>query len=161
MFGIWWNSSTEHARSGDIKNDYFAVFKDSLHESDLAAWKQTTRYIEAIQALCGQMGSKLLILIVPTGNQLNREEWLLGKQYWKFDADEQLESTTLQERAMAMSIKVRASSLDLLPVFSSASGPDHRVYFSLDGHWTEYGHEIAAKSILDFLTTNDWLVSAQ
>ncbi len=113
-------------------------------------WALTQEELLKVQALCEQLGSALLVIIVPDKAQT----------YWSYlapylspleDYDPYSPNSLVREFCEKNEIAV----FDLTPIFQAHN--DEQLYWPIDGHWNERGNQLAAEAIGHYLSNNGWL----
>ena len=107
-------------------------------------WDDVFSSIRRIRDHADQLGADFLLTVYPWGHQVSEQEWVPGR--WKFvPEDMQVDDRSLraiEKRAKELGIDY----LDLFPAFRAYDG-EARLYWRLDMHWTEAGHELMAREI--------------
>jgi len=114
------------------------------------SYDTTKKMIEKLNRSANNIGAKLVVVLIPTKNQVDPERFEneLGRMNldpagYDLDRPNRILNKTLDE----LGIK----SLDLLPGFRAnrKSKPDVELYFAIDKHWNESGHQVAAGLIAE------------
>ncbi len=106
-------------------------------------WQATEQALRQIQRECRAIDSDLLIVAIPTKEQV----------YWRFlEAGEQYDVSRPNRLLREFGQRAGIPVLDLLPAFRARS--DEQLYWSIDGHWNEGGHRLAAQTIHAWLDTH-------
>ncbi len=109
-------------------------------------WPLTRQALLSTAAQAEQAGATLIILIVPSKEQVYeaqfREAAALAPDY---DVDRLVEP--LRDFCRAESLPC----LDLTGPLRSAAQTDHQLYFPIDIHWNEAGHDVVAAAVADYL----------
>jgi len=131
----------------------FSVYQDPPNEDFTAAWKLTEAIIARLNDEVARRGSQLVVVIVGAPEQVYPEAWettlaanpAMQNIHWDLDAPNRRLAEFLETQHIPY--------LDLLPIFRvAAAQPDSpQLPFRHDQHWTEAGHQLAAKAIFDFL----------
>ncbi len=112
------------------------------------AYAVTKKIIVKLNRSANSIGAKLVVVLIPTKNQVDPERFEnelrrmgLDPAGYDLDRPNRLLKKTLDELGI--------ESLDLLPGFRAnrKSKPDVELYFTVDKHWTESGHQLAARLI--------------
>ncbi len=128
----------------------FAIFKETLSEEEEDAWQLSERLLASIGRLCRARRTKFLLVIAPPGNQVDKEQWKVGKKWWGFSHEDVITSTAMQRRLIALGKREGFAVLDLLP-FLRQEAQAAKLYFDFDGHWTARGHLKVAEFIYQAL----------
>jgi hypothetical protein len=99
-------------------------------------WKVTRAILHRIADECRSHGAELLVVVVPTVKEVNRD--------WVTDQPGRMVAAACREKNIPV--------LDLLPGFrEAAKSADQDLYFPVDHHWTPAGHRVAASLLADFV----------
>lgn len=138
---------------GDIQNDQFAITREEITEEDYALLLENSEgAILKIKQLLDSKDVNFLLVIIPYGHQINDKEWGNGRNYWQFEKGETYSSKCIDD-LVGFAKKENIASLNLLPDYQKTKKGlfDPNYYFSFDGHWNYYGHQLAAEKIYQFL----------
>ncbi len=109
------------------------LFADAYTPADERDWKLTFALLDRIVSEARAAGIRVAVVTVPICLQIRYKSWTKpGDLVGKFCAERQI------------------PYLDLLPPFREIPRAE-RLFFPKDGHWTEGGHDAAAKMIAGFL----------
>lgn len=118
-------------------------------------WQQSVRLTEAlfaeIRATAEGIGAASAALVIPSPETVYPERWerilttfpTMNGESWDLQQPEELADTGLAEAG------IPAHSLAQDFIRSASDAP--LLYFAEEGHWTPQGHELAARSTLNFL----------
>jgi hypothetical protein len=153
---LWWIGKTVARAQGSVVPGLDAereVYLNELGDDWKQAWEVTESLLARVQATADSAGVPLLVVLSPSEWQTYDDLWpkLVGdgsqaKRRFSPDAP----NARLTEIASRHGIQM----LDLRPLFraeGAAGGPP--VIFRKDGHWTERGHEIAARAVAEAATS--------
>ena len=123
-----------------IKNSS-AEFEKSLNEINLL--------LEQFRQMVDDDNDKFVVLLIPAREQVSKEF------YEKYLIDNNLEEKDLfmnkfQEKIKSFGRAKNINVIDLLPRMKEISA-NNSLYFEIDGHWNEKGHEFAAELLYDYL----------
>jgi hypothetical protein len=128
------------------------VFKTRLDPRWRAAWAMTDTLLGRISTEAGAQGARLGIVIVPTRAQVLPDAWrdLTGSNEGRDRAFDPMQPNNLLS---GIAGRISTPLLDLTPRFrevgrARGAAP---LYFARDQHWTEAGHELAARTMADWL----------
>ena len=113
------------------------------------AWSMLTEQLDAMLSLCRERDIRMVVVVGPYKVQvvpsaLEREKEFLALR----DMDLDLE---LPNRRVAAWAEARGVDLlDLLPAFRSSANPE-LLYFRVDSHWSDLGHELGGRALADLL----------
>jgi hypothetical protein len=127
-------------------------FRESAPEA--RAWKTVESLLLATRDEAERQGARYALAIVPGKWQIHREDWqaLLAARGEPDDDRWVLRGPNrrLTQLAEAHSIPV----VDLMPALRDAADDGRRLYYPVDIHWTPAGHEVAARTVADFLLSS-------
>lgn len=107
------------------------------------AWAVTEALLQRLERRCRAEGAELLVVVIP------KDRLIYGQGQRR-----RIHQRT-QDRAVEMLEALNLPHLDLAPVLKAAKdtpgGDTQRLYFPIDGHWTEEAHRLAADAIADRL----------
>ncbi len=102
--------------------------------------------LEEIQRFGRKSEIETVVFIIPTKEMVYQE--LLPDP-----ADQQIVDVRYSTLLKILDER-RITYIDLLPTFRDAASDGRQLYFEIDGHWNASGHQLAAKTILDYLNAN-------
>ncbi len=130
-------------------------FKETPQET--RAWKTVEALLLATRDEAERQGARYALVIVPGKWQVHKEDWqaLLAARDEPDDDRWVLRGPNrrLTQLAEAHQIPV----LDLLPPMRDAAESGRRLYYPVDIHWNPAGHEVAARTVAEFLQARDLL----
>jgi len=95
-------------------------------------------------------GFGVVAVLIPSEIQVDPERWTAGLASLSLDAEEydpEVPTSIFVELLDRHSIP----TLDLGPVFAQGLDAGENLYYRLDRHWTNQGHELAAETMESFL----------
>lgn len=108
------------------------------------------RLVREIHGIVKEKHIKFLLVIIPYMDQfLDKKIYASGKAYFGIPP-ERLDFTLPQKVVKLYCKREGIPVLDLLPVFRKRYGRE-KLFFNRDLHWTDAGHRLAAKTIVDRL----------
>jgi len=143
-------SETRNAAQGaDYIPTAYGVYHDPLAPEWESGWKTTTAILAELKSAVEQDGARLVVVILPSQEQAVPGAWTMTLRKfpamqsasWDLDQPNRRLADFLNELAIPY--------LDLLSVFRAADGPS--LFFPIDRHWNEQGHELAGKTITEWL----------
>jgi len=144
--------ATFRKKNQDIPRDLYVYSKDYPQEWE-SAWEITKRLILEMRNLSEENGARFILLSLTNNEQYIPEAWEnLRTAYPNIDDyDWDLEKP---EKILAeFSKENEIEFLKLLPYFIEDFKQFGKLHhFEHDGHWNEYGHELAANIIHSYLT---------
>jgi hypothetical protein len=137
-----------------VEGQMLEVFRFKESPPEARAWKTVEALLLATRDEAERQGARYALAIVPAKWQVHKADWesLLAARGEPDDDRWVLRGPNrkLTQLAEAHQIPV----VDLLPAFRDAADDGPRLYYPVDIHWTAAGHEIAARTIADFLRTS-------
>ncbi len=130
-------------------------YYESLYGRDLAGrwqeyWELSGRLLEKFDRLVRQSGARMHVVFVPSMVQIYPEEWEQVVRVNQLTGEFDLEKPNRQLASFAA--RFNLSYLDLYPAFLQHQD-NPALYFRMDSHWNEAGHQVAAEAVADFLLT--------
>lgn len=114
-----------------------------------AAWMTTDLLLLDLRTFCDLNEISLSIVLFPTQPEVDSKKWHEMIKQWPELQDESIDS--VRQRAFRMASQ-HAPTLDLAPLMAKETSA---MYYPIDGHWTPYGHAIAAKHMAPFIQNLD------
>ena len=96
-------------------------------------------------------------MIVPGKWQVHKEDWQALLAARDEPDDDRWVLRGPNRRLTQLAEAHRIPVLDLLPPMRDAAEAGRRLYFGVDVHWSAAGHEVAARSVAEFLIANELL----
>ena len=125
-------------------------FREGWTPVEKEAWSAVFTSLGEIQMLCRDAGIRVVLLLVPPGQQVSLDVWKSGKQLMGYGPGDWVESETFQKEALLRARRIDLEAIDLLPSFKDHPNPTS-LYFDHDGHWTAEGNAFAAEKVGEFL----------
>jgi hypothetical protein len=149
---LWWIGKTVARAQGDVVPPLDAekeIYRTELGDDWPQAWEVTGALLARVQGVADANGVPLLVVLSPSEWQTYDELWpkLVGSGD---QARRRYSQAAPNERLTEIAQRHGITLLDLRPTFRAeveAGGPP--VIFRKDGHWTEHGHELAARAVAD------------
>jgi hypothetical protein len=125
-----------------------SLLRDSPPALD-EAWRKLLGHLDSMAALCRERGIPMAVVVIPYRTQVvpasrKNELTLLGLA--EPDLDLERPGRTVRAWGEARGVPV----IDLLPAFRAARDPGS-LYFRIDTHWNDKGHEAAGHALADLL----------
>ncbi len=119
------------------------------------AWRILLGHLDAMHSACRSRGIPMAVVVIPYKIQVvpaarRREETLVAVP--ERDLDLEQPGRRIQRWASARGVPL----IDLLPVFRDASDPAS-LYFRVDAHWNDRGHEFAGRALAERLLSDKLL----
>jgi hypothetical protein len=117
------------------------------------AWRRTFVLLASLRSAVEADGARLAVVVVTAREQIYPEDWrqVLGAN--PAMASMQWELQGPERRLMRWCEATGVPCLRLSPAFEEAAANGPRLHFLHDGHWTEAGHALAARTVAGFLRT--------
>jgi lysophospholipase L1-like esterase len=119
---------------------------DSIDRTE--QWENLFSSILKIKQYCDKNGMQFLLTIYPWGHQVNDKEWIPGR--FRFIAKGSKISDKSIHTIEQLSKQNGIELLNVFPAFRSYSG-SAPLYYSIDMHWTEAGHQIMARELEEYI----------
>jgi hypothetical protein len=121
------------------------------------AWRRTFELLASLRALVEADGARFVIAVVTARERIYPDDWrqvlaanpAMAAVRWDLEAPE--------ARLLAWCEATGVACVPLSPVFERAAADGPRLHFLYDGHWTEAGHALAARTVAGFLQTNGFV----
>jgi hypothetical protein len=128
------------------------VYATQLDPRWRAAWAMTDTLLGRIGAEASTQGARFGLVIVPTRAQVLPDAWraLTGSAEGRDKAFDPMQPNNLLS---GIAGRTSAPLLDLTPTFREVGRGRNTapLYFARDQHWTAAGHELAARTLADWL----------
>jgi len=131
---------------------YNKAFSPTVEE----CYRATYQALDELKDHCELIGTRPLIIGIPTQTQINPRIWkkvqhIYGLEASNYDLD--LPNKVIAEICKEAGVEY----FDLLPALRSVAQNGQQPYFEIDGHWNQLGHRLAAESICSFMKDNDYI----
>lgn len=140
-----------------VEGQMLEVFRFKETPQEARAWKTVEALLVATRDEAERQGARYALVIVPGKWQVHKEDWeaLLAARDEPDDDRWVLRGPNrrLAQLAEAHQIPV----LDLLPPLRAAADAGGRLYFGVDIHWNAAGHDVAARSVAEYLVARGLL----
>jgi len=128
---------------GDLCSSPTGIFKEEFSQKEEEAWQDEFRYLKGAADWCKTRGIGYMLIVIPMGCQVSKDEFLNGKVRMGFKPDVLIESKSYPGRFVAFAEENQIEYIDLLPIFKKIKETDKNLlYFSADGHLSGYGHQV-------------------
>lgn len=127
------------------------VFLENVSPDLEREWERTFETLLEIQRLCREAKTSLMTILIPTIFQVQEDIWQKYITVYKIKPEE-VDLDFPQKKFAGFLQERNFVYLDLLPTFRK-SGIDEPLYFPIDRHWNEAGHELCAQ----ILSENLWI----
>lgn len=147
---LWWIGKTVARAQGSVVPGLDAereVYLNELGDDWPNAWEVTEALLAKVQATADDAGIPLLLVLSPSEWQTYDDMWpeLVGDGS---QAKRRFSQEAPNKRLAEIAERHGIALLDLRPIFRAeveAGAPP--VIFREDGHWTEHGHDVAARAV--------------
>ncbi len=148
----------EHTKNGMFSHSNFvlACLEPERLENSLSpdqkfidqAWPKMQQHLNRLHSAVESDGAKFLVMLIPHSVQVDPKAWAFNQRLG-FEVQQQwlTEPTFLQQEIPNWCQAHQVPCLDLAP---SLREEQRTVYFPQDGHWNKFGHETAAKQLLEW-----------
>jgi hypothetical protein len=147
---LWWIGKTVARAQGSVVPPLDAereVYLNEVGDDWRHAWEVTDALLARIQATADAADVPLLVVLSPSEWQVYDDLWpkLVGTGD---QARRRFSPGAPNDRLTEIAARHGISLLDLRPTFrAEAAAGGTPVIFRNDGHWTEYGHAVAARVV--------------
>ncbi|MHC4268237.1 MAG: hypothetical protein ACYSTS_07195 [Planctomycetota bacterium] len=138
----------------NLKESFYAMFKDLYSRSDLEAWDLSKSYLNRIKNWSDAAGVPFLLTVIPVGPQVESVvKDSKGSSVFPRDWQD-LKSTKMQDVLQYWSHDNGVNYLDLLPYAKAFKKTNQNVplFYPLDQHFTASGNRVAADAIYKKIT---------
>lgn len=147
---LWWIGKEVARAQGAVVPTLDAereIYLNETGEDWTQAWDVTEALLARVKATADGAGVPILVVLSPSEWQTYDEMWpkLVGSGD---QARRRFSPEAPNQRLAEIGARHDIQLLDLRPIFRAevqAKAPD--VIFRKDGHWTEHGHDVAAKAV--------------
>jgi lysophospholipase L1-like esterase len=120
-------------------------------------WNLTKAILKEMNAVAKENNSKTLIVLIPSKEQVYKENWDRIKRYYTLN-DQNYNLSKPNDVLVEFGEESDIPFLDLLPEFRKYAENDEQLYFKIDGHWNANGHKHAAELIYDKLIEEELIL---
>jgi hypothetical protein len=113
------------------------------------AWRLVEKHLDAMDVLCRSHGARFVVLVIPYKIQVvpkRREQELVRLALREPDLDLEKPDRRVAEWGRSRGVAV----IDLLEAVRRTPDPAS-LYFRVDSHWSDKGHEVAGRVLADLL----------
>jgi hypothetical protein len=143
-------SETSNAAKG---SDYipiaYGIYHDPLTSEWESGWQTTAAILAELKKQVEQDGARLAVVILPAQEQAVPGVWEMNLQRFPAMQSAAWDLDQPNSRLAAILNELDTPYLDLLPLFRAADGAS--LFFPIDRHWNEQGHELAGEAITEWL----------
>ena len=143
-------SETRNAEAGpDYIPIAYGVYKTPLTPTWQEGWRITAALLSQFQQEVTTDGGVLRVVIIPDQIQVEPAAWqrmlhvypAMQNESWDLEQPNRMLAQILESQ--------HTPYLDLLPLFRAWDGPT--LFFPIDGHWNERGHQLAGEALTRWL----------
>ncbi len=114
---------------------------------NLAAWRRVEQEIAAIGEICGDAGSELWVVAIPSTLQVSDSHFDFYRRA-KFVMDDRVLTSDRPQRLIEeLCAREEINFLDLLPAFKKNAAAGAELYWENDDHLNDNGHALAMKLV--------------
>lgn len=139
---------------GDADADIFAITRDIPNDEFDDLFNPTMDIILKMKQFLDDRNIPMVLVVIPAGHQVSDNQWVLGREEVHINSGDKF-SDKIFSRLNQFSKQRHLPTLNLVYELRNYANnnPDSRLYFDIDGHFSPEGHELAAKSLAEFLKT--------
>ena len=134
-----------------FKNLYISLFLTKPEPNHLSKYPNeysanfatSKRLLDEINKMSRLKGTKLVVMLLPSPTQVDDIAWDGYTEFYGENADR----FNPQNEIMDFCSEKNLKCLDLLPYFIGKP----ELYFRIDGHWNEKGHELTGEKLYEYL----------
>lgn len=140
-----------------IEGQMLEVFRFKETAPEARAWETVEALLLATRDEAERQGAGYALVVVPSKWQVHEEDWqsLISAVGEPDDDRWVLRGPDRKLRRIAETHDIPV--LDLLPIMRDAARAGGRLYYGVDIHWNEAGHEVAARAVGEFLMSANLL----
>lgn len=121
-----------------------------------AAWKLIGDYLREMSAFVTEQGSRIVVVYIPENRQADSDLWKKDMLQFSAMADS-YDRLHPNEQIARICQREGISFMDMTSEFRKKTDRGEKLYFTLDPHFNEAGHELAAELIYEKLLNEDLL----
>jgi len=140
-----------------IEGQMLEVFRFKESPQETRAWKTVEALLVATRDEAARHGARYALVIVPGKWQVHKEDWQALLAARDEPDDDRWVLRGPNRRLAQLADTHRIPVVDLLPPLRDAADAGRRMYYDVDVHWNALGHEVAARSVAEFLIANELL----
>jgi lysophospholipase L1-like esterase len=129
----------------------FVILRHTLADDSIdrtEQWQNIFSSISKIKEYCDRKDIQFLLTVYPWGHQVNDKEWIPGR-FLFIEKESKISDKSIQTIEQ-LSKENRIELLNLFPAFRSYSG-SAPLYYNIDMHFTEAGHQIMARELEQYI----------
>ena len=134
-----------------VESQMLEVFRFKETPQEVRAWKTVEALLLATRDEAERQGARYALVIVPSKWQVHREDWQALLAARDEPDDDRWVLRGPNRRLTQLAEAHRVPVLDLLPPLRDAAEAGRRLYYPVDIHWNAAGHEVAARSVAEYL----------
>lgn len=138
---------TEPFQPDHDRNSRYNIFYNStskIKQEDIAMFR---RYVEEFNKAVVSTGAELLIVLIPTREQVQQHSLKEVTKQFSIDSDA-LDMERPNKLLRKITNQLQIDFVDLLPSFSDAK---EKMFFDYDEHMTKFGHKVFANAVGNFI----------
>lgn len=130
---------------GSFLNEPEPTHVNSYPQDFLTKFDISKKMLIEINEILRQNDAVLVVMLIPSKVQVDDKAWKSYEKYFGGNSNR----FNPQNEIIQFCSKKNIKCLDLLPDFIGKP----ELYFKIDGHWNEKGHEFAAEELYDYLVS--------
>lgn len=129
----------------------YHVYQQEWGDEWVAAYEMTAAIYEEFQRTAVGMGAATAAVLITAPEQVYPEDWETIQAKYQALQTMPVDLSIPHSRAAVALSQAGVPVLDLLAVMPGQAERGERLHFRVDGHYTPAGHELAARSLYNFL----------
>lgn len=114
------------------------------------AWEKVGAILKALNQDVQAHGSRLAIAYIPGKMEIQESSWKATRQLYRL-ADGAWDLHRVRDRVARIGEEHGIPIIDLGPSLRQAESAFQSTYFTFDGHWNARGHEVAARTVFEWM----------
>lgn len=149
-----YSNSEPSVTVGDLDNDTFAITRQVDDESFVQLFGPVASRIKEMKSYMDLNNIKMVLVIIPNGHQIDKNQWTLGRKPMKLEDD--IYPTKIFEEIIKLSDDNKIPVINVVDDLKeyNSSNPKDKLFFDYDGHLTPTGNKVIAKKLLKEFTEN-------
>lgn len=132
------------------RRSYFlSIYTEPRDPEVEAMWNATWSQLQEVAATVNNDIAPVVVIVIPDRLQVHDAAWLDVKAHERRGVIYRRDAPN--RRIAEFCERLKLPVVDLLPVMADATKRG-ALYFTIDGHWTPLGNEVAASAVADFLS---------
>lgn len=141
-----------------IEGQMLEIFRFKETPPEARAWRTVEALMLATRDEAERQGARYALVVVPSKWQVYKDDWRSLLSAIGETDDERWVLRGPNRRLTQLAESHGVPVLDLLPALREAARTgNERLYFPVDIHWTDAGHDVAANAVAEFLLADELL----